>query len=89
MRRGAAELHNRASLWYEENGYEAVRFHHAVAVMISSGRQPGRDACRPWITVSNLPAWLGWVKKLPDKLNPRQACAHGTQVAQALMDAGE
>lgn len=28
---GVAELHSRASVWYEENGLEAEAFHHAVA----------------------------------------------------------
>ncbi len=29
--RGVAELHKRASVWYEDNGLEAEAFHHAVA----------------------------------------------------------
>ena len=88
-RGGAAELHNRASLWYEENGYEAEAFHHAVAA--DDFERAAGLAEMAWQAMDNSfqsAAWLGWVKKLPDKLI-RARPVLCTQVAQALMDTGE
>jgi LuxR family maltose regulon positive regulatory protein len=86
---GVDEYHIRASQWYEDNGLEAEAFRHALAA---------RDFVRAaglaemaWQAMDNSfqsAAWLGWVKKLPDDLICTRPVL-STQVASALLDAGE
>ncbi len=85
----AAELHLRASRWYENNGYEAEAFHHALAAG-DYGRAAGL-AELAWVGMDRVfqsAAWLGWIKKLPDE-EVRARPVLCTQIAYALTDAGE
>jgi LuxR family maltose regulon positive regulatory protein len=84
-----AELHSRASLWYEENGFETEAFHHAFAA--EDFERAASLAELAWQTMDSSfqsAAWLGWVKKLPDKLI-RARPVLSTQYAWALNDVGE
>ncbi len=84
-----AELHTRASLWYEDNGYEAEAFHHAVAAKdferaanLAELSWQGMDSTFQFAT------WLSWVKKLPDAwIRARPMLS--VEYAWALMDAGD
>ena len=62
-----AELHKRASIWYEENGLEIEAFHHAVtagdldrAASLLELAYPAMDGR------FQLPTWLSLAKALPD-----------------------
>jgi LuxR family maltose regulon positive regulatory protein len=83
-----AEFHKRASQWHEENGDLGAAFHHAIAA--------GDFVRATWLAETawqgmnesfQSAAWLGWVKKLPDKLIRTRPvlCA---QIAQAFTDTG-
>ncbi|MCP4541373.1 MAG: tetratricopeptide repeat protein [Chloroflexi bacterium] len=87
--RGVTELHSRASLWYEENGYEAKAFHHAVAAenferaaALAELAWPAMDRSYQSVT------WLGWVKALPDEL-VRARPVLNIGYAWALLDRGD
>jgi LuxR family transcriptional regulator, maltose regulon positive regulatory protein len=87
--RGVTEYHRRASLWYEQNGYPAEAFQHAVAA--GDFERAATVAELSWQGMDRSfqsAVWLGWVKKLPDEL-VRHRPALSTQYAQALMDVGE
>jgi LuxR family maltose regulon positive regulatory protein len=84
-----AEFHLRASQWHEENGDLGAAFHHAIAA--------GDFVRAAWLAEAawqgmnesfQSAAWLGWVKKLPDKLI-RTRPVLCTQIAQAFTDTGE
>ena len=84
-----AELHARASRWYESNGYQAEAFHHACAA--GDLEQAANLAERAWQGMDNtfqLTAWLGWVKKLPEALI-RTRPMLSVEVALALVNIGE
>ena len=64
------DFHQRASLWYETHRFSADAIEHALAA-----HQFSRAADlieQDWLTNSGTyfrsPAWLGWVKRLPDQL---------------------
>jgi LuxR family maltose regulon positive regulatory protein len=86
---GAAELHQRASRWFEENGDKPTAFHHAIAARDYS-RAAGL-AEMVWKEMDGAfqsAAWLGWTKKLPEeviRIRP-VLCA---QIAQSLADIGD
>ena len=84
-----AEFHLRASQWHEENGDLGAAFHHAIAT-VDFVRAAGL-AEAAWQVMNESfqsAAWLGWVKKLPDKLI-RTRPVLSTQIAQAFTDIGE
>lgn len=84
-----AELHTRASRWYERNGYEADAFRHAVAA--GDLERAAHLAEQAWQGMDNtfqLTAWLGWVKKLPEALI-RARPMLSVEVALALINSGE
>jgi LuxR family maltose regulon positive regulatory protein len=84
-----AELHIRASEWYEENGYLGESFHHAVTA--EDFERAAALAEQAWQAMDlsyQSAAWLGWVKKLPDEL-VRTRPLLSTQYAWALIDASE
>ena len=84
-----AEYHLRASQWYEENGDLGAAFHHAIAA--GDFVRAARLAEAAWQRMNESfqsAAWLGWVKKLPDKLI-RTRPVLCTQIAQAFTDTGE
>ena len=84
-----AEFHLRASQWHEENDDLGAAFHHAIVA--------GDFVRAAWLAEAawqgmnesfQSAAWLGWVKKLPDKLI-RTRPVLCTQIAQAFTDTGE
>ena len=84
-----AEFHLRASQWHEENGDLGAAFHHAIAT--GDFVRAARLAEAAWQRMNESfqsAAWLGWVKKLPDKLI-RTRPVLCTQIAQAFTDTGE
>ena len=84
-----AEFHLRASQWHEENGDLGAAFHHAIAA--GDFVRAARLAEAAWQRMNETfqsAAWLGWVKKLPDKLI-RTRPVLCTQIAQAFTDTGE
>ncbi len=84
-----AEFHLRASQWHEENGDLGAAFHHAIAA--GDFVQAAELAEGAWQGMNESfqsAAWLGWVKKLPDKLI-RTMPMLCTQIAQAFTDTGE
>jgi LuxR family maltose regulon positive regulatory protein len=84
-----AEFHLRASQWHEENGDLGAAFHHAIAA--GDFVRAGSLAEAAWQGMNESfqsAAWLGWVKKLPDKLI-RTRPVLCTQIAQAFTDTGE
>ena len=83
-----AELHKRASVWYEANDNLAEAFHHAHAA--GDFERAARLAEAAWQGMERsfqTAAWLGWVKQLPNAIvcsRPR-VCL---QLGSAYMDAG-
>ena len=84
-----AEFHLRASQWHEENGDLGAAFHHAIAAGdFVRGVGLAEAAWQGMNESFQSAAWLGWVKKLPDKLI-RTLPVLCTQIAQAFTDTGE
>ena len=84
-----AEFHLRASQWHEENGDLGAAFHHAIAAGDFVRAAGLAEAAWQGMNGSfQSAAWLGWVKKLPDKLI-RTRPVLCTQIAQAFTDTGE
>ena len=84
-----AEFHLRASQWHEENGDLGAAFHHAIAAGdFVRGVGLAEAAWQGMNESFQSAAWLGWVKKLPDKLI-RTVPVLCTQIAQAFTDTGE
>ncbi|MGB2771836.1 MAG: hypothetical protein WBF31_05915, partial [Anaerolineae bacterium] len=84
-----AEFHLRASQWHEENGDLGAAFHHAIAAGDFVRAAGLAEAAWQGMNESfQSAAWLGWVKKLPDKLI-RTMPVLCTQIAQAFTDTGE
>src|SRR5262249_331650 len=83
-----AALHNRASLWYEQNALMAEAFHHAVAA--ENFERAAGLAEAIWQSMENTfqsAVWLNWVGLLPDEaIRSRPLLGFG--IASALMDAG-
>jgi LuxR family maltose regulon positive regulatory protein len=87
--KGVAELHSRASLWYEHNGLESEAFQHAIAAQdFARAADLAELAWQAMDDTFQTAAWLGWIKKLPDGLI-RFRPVLCTQIAIALMDNGE
>jgi LuxR family maltose regulon positive regulatory protein len=88
-KKGLAESHRRASLWYEQNGYPVEAYQHAVAAR--DFERAAAMAELSWQAMDRSfqsAAWLGWVKMLPDKL-VRLRPVLSTQMAWALTDTGQ
>ncbi|MFZ1507611.1 MAG: LuxR C-terminal-related transcriptional regulator [Anaerolineae bacterium] len=84
-----AEFHLRASQWHEENGDLGAAFYHAIAAGDFVRAAGLAEAAWQGMNESfQSAAWLGWVKKLPDKLI-RTMPVLCTQIAQAFTDTGE
>ena len=84
-----AEFHLRASQWHEENSDLGAAFHHAIAAGDFVRAAGLAEAAWQGMNESfQSAAWLGWVKKLPDKLI-RTRPVLCTQIAQAFTDTGE
>ncbi len=85
----AAEYHLRASQWYEENGYMAEAFQHALAA--KDFARAADVAERAWQSMNGTfqsVAWLSWIKQLPEEVI-RVRPVLCTQIGTAFMDAGE
>ena len=86
---GVAELHVRASRWYEDNGLETEAIHHAL-IAEDFERAAGLVEMA-WPAMDGrfqAAAWLGWVKSLPDELiRARPVLSVG--YAWALLGGGE
>lgn len=82
-------LHQRASVWYEQNGALSAAVRHALAA--NELERVASLAERSWLAMDNsfrFAAWLDWVKALPNELlQARPVLA--VQYARALTDAGE
>ena len=84
-----AEFHLRASQWHAENGDLGAAFHHAIAAGDFVRAAGLAEVAWQGMNESfQSAAWLGWVKKLPDKLI-RTRPVLCTQIAQAFTDTGE
>ncbi|MBK7201012.1 LuxR C-terminal-related transcriptional regulator [Candidatus Amarolinea dominans] len=84
-----AEFHLHASQWHEENGDLGAAFYHAIAAGDFVRAAGLAEAAWQGMNESfQSAAWLGWVKKLPDKLI-RTMPVLCTQIAQAFTDTGE
>jgi LuxR family maltose regulon positive regulatory protein len=84
-----SSLHQRASAWYEQNGYPSDAIRHALAAR-DFGRAAGLIELA-WSAMDlsyQSSTWLGWVKALPDGLvRSRPVLCVG--YAWALLDGGE
>ncbi len=85
----SAELHKRASLWYEDNDLEIEALHHAFAAEDFERAAGLIELARTAMDQSFQSAtWLGWVKTLPDELVcTRPVLSVG--YVWALLDVGE
>lgn len=84
-----AILHQRASAWYERNGFLSDAIHHAFAA--GDVARAGALIERIWPSIRRTrqeAIFLPWVKALPDSLI-RQRPVLSVVCAWALMDAGE
>ena len=62
-----AELHIRASEWYEQNGQMREAFHHALSAgELERAARLAESAWQEMERSFQTLAWLGWVKKLPN-----------------------
>ena len=88
-RKVVAELHIRASEWYQENDYQADAFHHAIAAEDFERASDLAELAWPSMNGTFQSAtWLGWVRALPDaviRVRPILSVAY----AEALNDSGE
>jgi LuxR family maltose regulon positive regulatory protein len=83
------EFHLRASRWHAENGDLGAAFYHAIAAGDFIRAVGLAELAWQGMNESfQSAAWLGWVKKLPDKLI-RTRPVLCTQIAQAFTDTGE
>ena len=86
---GVAELHVRASQWYEDNGLETEAIHHAL-IAEDFERAAGLVEMA-WPAMDGrfqAAAWLGWVNALPDELI-RARPVLSVAYAWALLGGGE
>jgi LuxR family maltose regulon positive regulatory protein len=84
-----SSLHQRASAWYEQNGYPSDAIRHALA---AEDFERAAGLIEPAWSAMDLSyqssTWLGWVKALPDVLiRARPVLSVG--YAWALLDGGE
>lgn len=83
-----AEMHIRASEWFEQNGEAGEAFQHAIAAV--DFNRAARLAESAWLAMDEnfqTAAWLGWVKQLPASVK-RVRPVLLTQIGWSYMDAG-
>lgn len=83
-----AEMHIRASEWFEQNGEAGEAFQHAIAA--ADFNRAARLAETAWLAMDEnfqTVAWLGWVKQLPASVK-RLRPVLLTQIGWSHMDAG-
>lgn len=82
-------LHQRASVWFEQNHLPAEAFQHAFAANdFERAARLAEDAWREKERSFQTAAWLGWVKKLPEAV----VCSRSrlcVLIGWAYSDAGE
>ncbi len=84
-----SRLHQRASAWFEQNGFPPDAIRHALAAGDFERAAGLIELARPSMNLSyQSTIWLGWAKALPDGLvRARPVLSVG--YAWALLDAGE
>ncbi|TQR39446.1 LuxR C-terminal-related transcriptional regulator [Brevibacillus brevis] len=84
-----AELHTRASIWYEDNGFEMEAFHHAVAANdLSRAARLVEGERMPLLFRGGVVPVLNWLESLPpDELDVRPAL--WVMYASALLMTGQ
>ncbi|MFN8478345.1 MAG: LuxR C-terminal-related transcriptional regulator [Kouleothrix sp.] len=83
-----AELHTRASAWFEQNGEVSEAFQHAMSA--SDFERAARLLESHWLSMDEnfqTGMWLGWVKQLPLSIR-RVRPVLLTQMGWSYMDAG-
>ncbi len=84
-----SSLHQRASVWYEQNGLRSDAIRHALAAKDFECAAGLIELARPAMDLGyQSSTWLGWVKALPDALihtRPVLSVGYGW----ALLDGGE
>ena len=67
---GVVGLHQRASVWYEQNGYPSDAIHHALAAKGYESAAGLIELAWPAAEEGRIrpSQWLGWVKMLPEAL---------------------
>jgi ATP/maltotriose-dependent transcriptional regulator MalT len=84
-----SSLHQRASAWYERNGYPLDAIHHALAARGFEYAAGLIEKAYPVLDASFRSAtWLGWVRKLPNEV-VRARPVLSFNYARALMDSGD
>jgi len=85
-----SSLHQRASAWYEQNGYPSDAIHHALAAKDFERAAGLIELAWPATEAGSIePAkWLGWVKRLPEEL-VRERPVLNVGYAYALLGRGE
>ncbi len=82
-------LHERASVWYEQNHLPAEAIRHALAATDFERAAGLIEKMYPAMDTSiQYAAWLGWVRKLPDEV-VRARPVLSVDYARALSDSGE
>ncbi|MBX0328006.1 LuxR C-terminal-related transcriptional regulator, partial [Oscillochloris sp. ZM17-4] len=84
-----AALHQRASAWYEAQGFELDAIPHAAAA--NDPARLARLAERLWQEMDRnfqMATWIGWVRQVPDAII-RARPVLSTEYAWALMDLGD
>ncbi|WGV62520.1 LuxR C-terminal-related transcriptional regulator [Brevibacillus brevis] len=84
-----AELHTRASIWYEDNGFEMEAFHHAVAANdLSRAARLVEGERMPLLFRGGVVPVLNWLESLPrEELDVRPAL--WVMYASALLMTGQ
>ncbi len=84
-----ATLHQRAGVWYEQQGFAADAIRHAFAAADFAHAADLVELAWPVLPQGHNPAtWLGWVRALPDELL-RTRPVLSTGYAWTLLDHGE
>jgi LuxR family maltose regulon positive regulatory protein len=85
-----AEIHLRASKWYEQNGLRPDAIHHALAAKDFEGAAGLIELAGPTTEDVGIQSvtWLGWVKRLPEELI-RARPVLNVWYAYALLGRGE
>ena len=85
-----SQLHQRASVWYEQNGLRPDAIRHALAAKDFEGAADLIELARPAAEQASISetAWFGWVKALPEAaLRVRPVLSVG--YALALLSRGD
>jgi LuxR family maltose regulon positive regulatory protein len=82
-------LHQRASLWYEQNGLPSDAIHHALAAQDLERAAKLIELAWSAMDINQQSAtWLGWVRRLPEELIMNRPVL-SVGYAWALLDSGD